>query len=597
MIRSESASHTHEPQDSECHDKMKNELRNTNGWMAEQKIKTSNTNLIGSDSSSLDDSFDMLKDISNGQYVDNAEDHTTTLPSVTLRGGIKRDSTPIHKNIREGSRNQTLMIKDSKAEGQSKNSDDGSTITCDSNQILPGMVNSLVTVGNDSIAEQPKSSGIAKDKHSILKASNSTDQGSSLSLRPSMISSSVIGNDYNDSSDGINCENSEKRISLDNLGDTICSSVHESCSLQDQAQTAHEKIRDSSSANLSSVDRHEFHSFLTVGHHLFSSSMCMDESSDQTPVDEASRVSNKIDTKNERNDWWEDFSDNDWDTMKEAAQFIIDEREQIRETADPSNKSSKTNLPIIPPSPPSGYLASHCRSTDSLSTIASSESQNDSSSLLLHSIFNPREFICPLCKDIIVGAAILDCTCAMNTFCSLCLEENFLHDTDDQSHDQNRNKKKCPSCNTHVTRSVPCHTLDVAILNAVKDINTNIVKETSQRNASSIKHEDIVNFQHRFYKRLLAWRNNVLNRHKVASLERERQQEVLLSLLIQKEEELFWKIKQEVNPTDDDCSKVEEDVVPEESSDRNLQIHRTRMVDVAMVAAAAFVGMSLLRRN
>ena len=65
-------------------------------------------------------------------------------------------------------------------------------------------------------------------------------------------------------------------------------------------------------------------------------------------------------TKNERNNWWEDFSDNDWDTMKEAAQLIIDEREQIREMKYSSNnKSSKKNLPIIPPSPPSAYLASH----------------------------------------------------------------------------------------------------------------------------------------------------------------------------------------------------------------------------------------------
>ena len=250
MIQGECiVSHTHESQDSQCMDEINNELRNANNdvIVTEKKIKKSKS----IESSSLEDSFDMLKDICNNDnpYANKAEDHATTLPSVpNLGGDTKRDSTPIHnKNIQEGKKNQSIL---SKAKGQkSTNSDDdddvhddGSTITYDSKQILPSMVNSeLTAVGNHSTTEKLK---CCSDKHHSI--SNLTDQGSSLSLRPSMISSSVIENDSQ-----IGCE---KQIPLKNLGDTICSSVHESRLSQDQVVT-HEKIRDSiSSANLCSVD-------------------------------------------------------------------------------------------------------------------------------------------------------------------------------------------------------------------------------------------------------------------------------------------------------------------------------------------------------
>ena len=142
----------------------------------------------------------------------------------------------------------------------------------------------------------------------------------------------------------------------------------------------------------------------------------------------------------------------------------------------------------------------------------------------------PKEFTCPLCQELIVGSIILNCGCQRSTFCITCLEEEFHHRINEVKNDRekkdggyvmvsiknllqqqhNRNLHCCPSCDCNVFDATPCHTIDVAVLHAVRNLNTAI-------DNNNIDSDEIDAFQSMYYLRLQQWIDTFHGRCKEAN--------------------------------------------------------------------------------
>ena len=151
----------------------------------------------------------------------------------------------------------------------------------------------------------------------------------------------------------------------------------------------------------------------------------------------------------------------------------------------------------------------------------------------------PTDFICGLCKDVIVGACTLDCGCSSAVVCASCFEST--NETPERSHDASDQlgfvwiedgERECPTCHGNVSTKVHCHALDVAILHIIRDLPRNDAKlDCLKRN---------------YYSRLATWRSTVYNRNESRNRQLAAQQDEMLARLIQEEERIFW------NPKDRD---------------------------------------------
>jgi len=207
--------------------------------------------------------------------------------------------------------------------------------------------------------------------------------------------------------------------------------------------------------------------------------------------------------------YWYDrlVSGSDWD------QFRVVSKQFLKILSE----ESKTSPPCILPLPP-------------ISTArAISSSSRDLQDLVYRpEEFLPPDFICGICKDVIVGACILDCKCSSSTVCEQCWE---CGDCDQQDFANRMDfvwieSKKCPTCLVNAEIKVHCHTLDVAILRIIETL------PDSDANVSFVKQK--------YYSRLSNWRKIVTSRNERYARQKSIRDDELLARLIQEEERIFW---------------------------------------------------------
>jgi hypothetical protein len=158
----------------------------------------------------------------------------------------------------------------------------------------------------------------------------------------------------------------------------------------------------------------------------------------------------------------------------------------------------------------------------------------------------PDNFICRLCKDVIVGALSLNCGCASSTVCSRCWEANIC--SLQQSPPDEFIKKlnyvwvnkgeqaspSCPSCNASIKSNLNCHALDVAIFQIIMNLPVKDNKTRSLKNT--------------YYSRLEVWRSIVIERNERSTRQEVARRDELLARILQEEENFFrdgtkWKGK------------------------------------------------------
>lgn len=156
----------------------------------------------------------------------------------------------------------------------------------------------------------------------------------------------------------------------------------------------------------------------------------------------------------------------------------------------------------------------------------------------------PKAFVCPICSSAIVGALTLDCSCG-TTVCAACWEYRAAVGTQEGGGGEDdafglargldyqvvvvpshRAPPKCPRCSTRVENPLPCHPLDVAILQMVKGLSS--------------AHEK---FQQLFYERLRYWREEVIRRQQDPTFSGDNGcgTDAALAQLMQEEEEQMWR--------------------------------------------------------
>ena len=87
-------------------------------------------------------------------------------------------------------------------------------------------------------------------------------------------------------------------------------------------------------------------------------------------------------------------------------------------------------------------------------------------------------------------------------------------------------RKMCPSCQASVRNGVPCHALDVAILQIVQNLSMEDPVASSLRN--------------HYFVRLGKWGEEVVRRNEEQKKLQMQRQDRLLAQLIQSEEKLLW---------------------------------------------------------
>ena len=204
-------------------------------------------------------------------------------------------------------------------------------------------------------------------------------------------------------------------------------------------------------------------------------------------------------------DWYAQFSERDWDQFRYVAKMILN-------TLLPSPSLA------LPPLPPEigvnvGYPP--------LLECFSSYSAKD---------ILPNSFVCGRCSDVIVGAFTLDCGCPCSTMCTMCWEEHLNGIVPQELSNQLGfvwvDRRICPSCHMIVRDGVPCHALDVAILQIVQNLSTSDPTRSSLRN--------------RYFERLGMWGEEVVRRHEEQRNLDMKRRDQLLAQLIHEEEKQIW---------------------------------------------------------
>jgi hypothetical protein len=242
-------------------------------------------------------------------------------------------------------------------------------------------------------------------------------------------------------------------------------------------------------------------------------------------------------TTNYNNYWYNQLvSESDWDgfygNAKNFLSILLSEEDDDSSLVPPSHPSQ---LPPLPPILPDSALMTPSSDIQYMSEVPPSS-------------YLPSEFICSLCKDVLVGACTLNCNCNCNcnssTVCASCWDDHDYNDDDDYNQQEiatqmgfvwveietKTKPKTCPSCHTYDVINVHyCHALDVAILHIIRDLPDN--------NNNS----NLIYLKRRYYSRLLTWRNVVHNRNERFRQQKSIRDDELLARLIQEEERVFWK--------------------------------------------------------
>lgn len=163
----------------------------------------------------------------------------------------------------------------------------------------------------------------------------------------------------------------------------------------------------------------------------------------------------------------------------------------------------------------------------------------------------PKAFVCPICSSAIVGALTLDCDCGA-TVCASCWEYRAAVDPAVQEEagggrgeeedafglargldyqvvvvpSRRPTNPKCPCCSTKVQNPLPCHPLDVAILQLVEGLSSQHKK-----------------FQQLFYERLRYWREEVIRRQQepISTANNGCGSDTAIAQMMQEEEEQMWR--------------------------------------------------------
>jgi hypothetical protein len=250
-------------------------------------------------------------------------------------------------------------------------------------------------------------------------------------------------------------------------------------------------------------------------------------------------------TTNYNNYWYNQLiSESDWDGFYGSAKNFL----SILQSEEDDDHSSlvappSQHLPPLPPILPDAALMIPSSDIDeSTSVVPPSPSS-----------YLPSEFICSICKDVLVGACTLNCNgnCNSSTVCASCWDEHNYNDDDDDDQQQElatlmdfvwvetetkTKTKKCPSCHTYdVINVYYCHALDVAILHIIRGL-----PETDNNNNNN-NNNNLTHLKRRYYSRLLTWRNIVHNRNERYRQQKSIRDDELLARLIQEEERVFWK--------------------------------------------------------
>ncbi len=209
---------------------------------------------------------------------------------------------------------------------------------------------------------------------------------------------------------------------------------------------------------------------------------------------------------------WHDrlVSDSDWDRFRATSKALLPFISEDSESMAPLPLPPKPSASNLTKSPKESPYATY-RAEDHL----------------------PCEFVCGICKDVLVGACILDCNCSSSTVCMNCWEDGD-HNQQDFAKRMDfvwvEDSKKCPSCHSNAEIKVYCHALDVAILRiiqALSDVDPSV---------SSLKQS--------YFHRLSVWRKTVSDRNERLRKEKMIRDDELLARLIQEEERVFWNQQQ-----------------------------------------------------
>lgn len=217
-----------------------------------------------------------------------------------------------------------------------------------------------------------------------------------------------------------------------------------------------------------------------------------------------------FDSSNDRRgNCWHDclVSDSDWDRFRATSKDLL------RLTSEDSESVSPNLLPL-PPTPEA--------------RVANTSSKKNLEVTYQAEDILPSDFVCGICKDVLVGACILDCNCCSSTVCMPCWKDA---DCDQQDFATRMDfvwieSKKCPSCHCNSEIKAYCHALDVAILHIIQDLPDSDVSVTC--------------LKQKYYSRLSTWRETVSDRNVRYRREKYIRDDELLARLIQEEERVFW---------------------------------------------------------
>lgn len=412
------------------------------------------------------------------------------------------------------------------------------------------------TISSSSDAEHADdASATSTDEEESLSSGGPISRNSSFSLRHSMIGSSLsslldlLSNaDFSFEQTSVNT--TAQSTSINTSASASASKSASMTSTTHSVNTFRSKHEEPSSDELP-IPRHELSSFLRVSRHLLSSEST--NNSLKSPTTSASSLALDKDVINE---------------VLKALELDLK-----------INQGDDVLLPVVPPSPP--QFSSRRDPTKAALHESDNKNKRTPHKVLIESHL-PKEFVCPLCNDIIIGAVVLDCRCNASTCCMGCIEkvrkEAQLNPEEKECDDEDEefvlvktpptasDRQKaisCPSCYVTYNNIVQCNPLDVAILNVVQNLRST---------SDGMTRDHVREVQFNFYDRLSEWRTEVLLRHESVARQREELRKLLLNQLIQEEKEVM----------------------------KRTRIKKRRWVvvrEVTLFAAAALVGINTILRK
>ncbi len=351
------------------------------------------------------------------------------------------------------------------------------------------------------------------------------------------------------------------------------------------------------------ISTHEYNSFLTVGRQLVQSSAAMSSSTpsiiqstygndepntyEGMQNEEHNFMYNSNPTENNSPSLWYSKIQRDDDLKyygqiaEEVLSVIQPEGLNFDSLSSPSSPLSNHRqsltvrnryVPIVePPELNKDEIKKYCKEDIKKKMVCEEKTPIISQVL-------PKEFICPLCNDVLVGSIIVDCGCTSCTFCIPCLENEqrrqsqrlcelnkfdtqitekedsdndygFVMVYHDQVHSTNntvvqsqqqcregngKSQYKCPQCREPCNNAIPCHNLDVAILNAMRN------NDERNKNIDKEKRDTIKFIKSSYYSRLNSWREEYQRR---LQSETDIKKQMILSKFISEQEAIMDEVK------------------------------------------------------